>query len=137
MNSKESYEWKKAIKEELSQLKAKGTWKLITRTQEMKPVKNKWVFKVKKDQNGNVNRFKARLVAKGFIQQEGIDYQETFSPVVKFTTLRSLLAVANQLDWEIEQLDVSKAFLNCQLQKTILFLSQESHISLTQRLEHD
>ena len=76
-----------------------------------KAVGCKWVFKVKEDSYGKLI-FKARLVAKGYSQREGIDYNETFAPVIKYQSLRMLLAIANQTGMVVHQMDVSTTFLN-------------------------
>ena len=84
---------------------------------------NRWVFKVKRKSDGSIDRFKARLVAKGFSQEQGIDYQEVFAPVVRYDAIRSLLALANHQDLEIHQMDIKTAFLQGELD-TEVYMAQ-------------
>ncbi|RVW12701.1 Retrovirus-related Pol polyprotein from transposon RE1 [Vitis vinifera] len=105
-------DWCVAMREEYDALLANETWKLCPRPVDHNVVGNKWVYKVKQTSTGEVDRFKARLVALGFAQEEGIDFTETFSPVIKPSTVRVLLTLSVQFDWEIRQLDVSNAFLH-------------------------
>ena len=124
MNSLEKEQWIRAMEEEIYSLLKNGTWILVERSKVQKAVGSKWIFKKKIEvSQQSVVRFKARLVAKGYTQQEGIDYNEVFSPVVKHSSIRIMLAIVNHLDWELHQLDVKTAFLNGELEETI-FMEQ-------------
>jgi hypothetical protein len=112
-------EWTSAIDDELNSLVENETWDTVDLPPNRTAIKSKWVFKVKRNSSGEIARFKARLVAKGYSQREGIDFHETFSPVVKFSSLRLLLALAAQNDYEIEQVDFTTAFLNGTLDEEI------------------
>ncbi|PKU77483.1 Retrovirus-related Pol polyprotein from transposon TNT 1-94 [Dendrobium catenatum] len=111
--------WRQAMSSEFEALQKQGTWILVPYTTDMNILGCKWLFKTKFHANGSVARYKARLVAQGFKQQYGIYYQETFSPVAKFPTIRILLTVAVTRNWSILQLDVSNAFLHGPLQETV------------------
>ena len=91
MESPDVDKWRQAVKEELQGLIDMETWEVKDVPQGKKPVSTKWVFKVKKDEHGNVTRYKGRLVACGFTQILGEDYFETFVPVVRATMIRTLL----------------------------------------------
>lgn len=93
-----------------------GTWILVPRQPHMNLVGCKWM-KLKRKSDGTIDRYKAQLVAKGFHQQLGIDYGDTFSPVVKPTTIRTVLSIAVSSNWCIKQLDITNAFLHDFLQE--------------------
>jgi Reverse transcriptase (RNA-dependent DNA polymerase) len=116
-------EWTEACEYEIAPLAKNGTWSLIDLPPGQKAIKSKWVFKHKIDM-----RFHARLVAKGFTQIFRIDYDETFSPVARFESLRLLLALAALEDWEIYQMDVKLAFLNGLLDEEIYMEQPEGFI---------
>lgn len=135
MRSPNQKHWDAAIKKELDSLEINGTWVIAERPKGRKTVKNKWVFKVKRNANGSIERYKARLVAKGFTQEKGIDYDETFSPVISAMSLRLLLAYAVENDYIVEQLDVDTAFLIPKLTEEIYMeLPEGYHIAEQDRV---
>ena len=123
-----STKWKEAADVEYRSLIENETWDLVELPSGRTPIGSKWVFKVKHKSDGTVERFKARLVAKGYAQQPGIDYDETFSPVVKFQSIRVLLALAVQYDLQLNQMDVVTAFLNGNLEETIYMQQPDGYI---------
>ena len=114
-----SKEWKNAMEEEMDSMKKNRVWKLVDLPQGRKAIGNKWVLKIKRKVDGSIDKYKARLVAKGYTQQEGIDFEETFSPIVRFNSIRLILAIVNSLDLELHQMDVKAAFLNGDLDEEI------------------
>jgi hypothetical protein len=114
-------QWRDAMNTEFDALLKNQTWTLVPSTQARNLVGCKWVFRVKRRADGSIERYKARLVAKGFHQQPGIDYTETFSPVVKPTTVRTVLSLALSKNWFVRQLDVQNAFLHgCLLEEVYM-----------------
>jgi hypothetical protein len=108
---------------EITALASNNTWTLVPRRLDMNLVSSKWVFKIKTRSDGSIERYKGRLVARGFTQLPGLDYDETFSPVVKHGTIRLILTLGLSHGWSIKQLDVSNAFLHGDLQERV-YLSQ-------------
>lgn len=134
MQSKESKQWLAAMKEELASFNENETWKLVDRPAGVKVVKNRWVFREKFSSNGNNPRFKARLVAKGYVQQKGIDYDETFSPVARYDTVRTLLAIAASEKLKVKQFDVKTAFLYGSLEEEVYLEQPEGFEDGTDRV---
>ncbi|XP_035842144.1 uncharacterized protein LOC118488849 [Helianthus annuus] len=103
--------WVEAMNLEMEALLRNQTWELVDLPNDRKPIGSKWIYKIKYKANGEIERYKARSVAKGYNQQEGLDFGETFSPVVKMVTVRCVLSLAVQNNWTLYQLDVNNAFL--------------------------
>ncbi|KAG8472475.1 hypothetical protein CXB51_034278 [Gossypium anomalum] len=111
--------WKQAVNDELQALTRNRTWDLVSVPANQYLVGCKWLFKIKKNSDGSVARNKVRLVAQRFFQAAGLDYHETFSPVVKVNTVRLILALAVSRKWKLQQVDVNNAFLNGDLVEDI------------------
>ncbi|CAG4970927.1 unnamed protein product [Colias eurytheme] len=118
LNGPESVFWRASMKEELDSFKQNEAWELVDHPQNSSVIQCKWVFKKKYDSDNNV-RYRSRLVAKGFSQKAGVDYHETFSPVLRYSTLRLLFALAAKLNLDVTHLDVTTAFLNGFLNETV------------------
>ncbi|GKU93642.1 hypothetical protein SLEP1_g7218 [Rubroshorea leprosula] len=116
-------EWRSAMVDEFSALLKNNTWSLVPCPSTVNVVGSKWVYRIKQKADGSIERFKARLIAQGFTQQQGIDYNDTFSLVVKPVTIRTILALAVMYSWPIHQLDVKNAFLYGWLSK-VVYMSQ-------------
>ena len=111
--------WQQAMSDELQALHRAHTWDIVPLPPGKSPIGSKWVYKVKTKSDGTIERYKARLVAKGFNQEYGIDYEETFAPVARVTSVRSLLAIAAIRRWPLFQMDVKNAFLNGDLAEEV------------------
>ena len=109
MCAKQNPKWNDVMKKELLALQNNKTWKLLPKGK--KVVGCKWVFTIKQTPEGKVDRYKARLVAKGYSQTYRIDYDETFVPVAKMGTMRTLISCAANFGWPLHQLDVKNTSL--------------------------
>lgn len=121
-------DWKKAMQEEIDCLKSNVTWDIVPKPNDSNVVTCKWVFKIKRNAEGNIERYKARLVARGFSQKYGTDYDEVFAPVVRQTTFRTLLAIAGQKGMTVKHFDAKTAFLNGELKETIYMKQPEGYV---------
>lgn len=128
MNRSDASLWREAMSEEYDSLIKNKTFCLVDLPPGRTVVDNKWVFKIKRNENGQLDRYKARLVAKGFTQKYGIDYNDSFSPVVRTATIRLLLAIANELNLSIDHLDVKTAFLNGELKEEVYMRQPEGFV---------
>lgn len=119
LENEENENWKKAIDEEMKAHEINKTWILCDVPKDRKAIKSKWLFITKLTAEGTIDRYKARLVVKGFIQKEGIDYDKTYAPVVRHSSIRLLIALAAKNDWNIDQMDVVTVFLHLKLDDEI------------------
>ena len=128
LSSSHADDWSNAMSNEVNSLKKNNVWTLVELPAGRKAIGSKWIFKQKRDADGNVERYKARLVAQGYNQTYGVDYDETFSPVVRFESIRTIIGMAAKQGLALEQMDVKTAFLNGELQETIYMKQPEGFI---------
>lgn len=122
--------WVEAMKKKLQKIEKNDTWILVPRPKDKNVIRTKWVFGNKLNEQGEVVRNKARLVFKGYSQMEGIDFEETFSPVAKIKVVRLFLAYAAYKDYKVYQMDVKSAFLNGELEEEV-YVDQPNGFQLT------
>ena len=125
--------WKAAMDEELKKLRDFNTWDLVPRPKNKTILGCTWKFKIKTDSSGNPVKYKARLVGQGFAQKYGIDYHETYSPVVKRKTIRLMLALGVEEGWKCEHVDVISAYINSDINEEIYIEQPEEFESSKQR----
>jgi hypothetical protein len=111
--------WRTAMEQEFHALHANEAWKLVSPPPRVNIIDSKWVFKVKKHADVSIEHYKARLVTKGFKQRYGLNYEDTFSPVIKPTTIQLLLSLAVTRGWSLHKLDVQNAFLHGVLEEEV------------------
>jgi hypothetical protein len=113
---------------EMQSICKNGTWDLATLPPGQKAIGLKWVYKLKKNADGEVVKHKARLVAKGFVQQQGVDFEEVFAPVARLDTIRFILALVANRGWQVHHLDVKTAFLNGELEEEVYVAQPEGYV---------
>ena len=114
--------------EEYNSIMKNDVWEIVPRPEGKSVVTSRWLYKVKKAADGNVDKYKARFVARGFSQVEGVDYDETFAPVAIFSSIRAVISIVAEMGWRIHQMDVKTAFLNG-------FLHEEVYLEKPQGFE--
>ena len=128
LSGPKSNEWAKAMKSEMKSLNKNDVQELVELPKGRKAIGCKWIFKTKIDGEGNIERYKARLVAQGYTQKFGVDYDQRFSPVVCFESIRSIIAIAANNGLKLHQMDVKTAFLNGELSEEIYLKQPEGFI---------
>jgi hypothetical protein len=124
-------EWDNAMDEEMAALDAYATWELVVLPEDKKAIGCKWVYKVKHNVDGSMSRYKARLVTKGYVETYGIDYEDTYSPIAKMTTVRAIIARAVAKGWSLHQMDVKNVFLHGDLQEEVYMEQPPGYVDQT------
>jgi len=117
--------------ENMVALDVNATWELVALPKDKKSIGCKWVYKVKHNANGSMSRYKARLVAKGYAQTYGIDYEETYSPIAKMTTIRAIIAMAATKGWSLHQMDVNNVFFSWNLHEKVYMEQPPGYVDQT------
>ena len=121
------------MNQEMESMYSNSVWELVDPPEDVRPIGCKWIFKRKRGIDGKVETFKSRLVAKGYTQKEGVDYEETFSPIAMVKSIRILLSIVVSLDYEIWQMDVKTDFLNGYLEESIYMMQPEGFMAKGQQ----
>jgi hypothetical protein len=117
--------------EKMVALDLNATWELVALPKDKKSIRCKWVYKVKHNVDGYVSRYKAKLVAKGYAQTYGIDYEETYSPVIKMTIIRAIIIMVVAKGWSLHQMDVNNVFFHGDLQEEVYMEQPPSYVDQT------
>ena len=104
-------EWVDAMIEEYQSIMKNKVWEIVPRPKNKDVVSSRWLFKIKHATDVSIDKYKARFVASGFSQKEGIDYEETFTPVARYTSIRTIIALATKMKWKLHQMDVKTTLL--------------------------
>lgn len=129
MLSIDSEQWSEAMNNEINSLKENETWEMVNLPKGRKAIPCKWIYRIKTNPDGSIDKYKARLVVKGYSQKKGLDYSETFSPVVKISTIRAVISIAAEDNLSLSQFDVSTAFLYGSLKEEIYMKPPEGYSS--------
>jgi hypothetical protein len=128
-------EWADAMTEEYQSIIKNNVWEIVPRPKSKDVVSSKWLFKIKHVVDGSIGKYKARFVARGFSQKEGIDYEETFSHVARYTSIRTIIALAAKMKWKLHQMDVKTAFLNGVIEEEV-YIEQPQGFEVEDRKSH-
>jgi hypothetical protein len=128
-------QWKTAMIEEHQSTMKNDVWEIVPRPKEKSVVTSKWVYKIKHATYRSVDKYKARFVARGFSQKEGEDYEETFTPVARYTSIRSIISLATSMGWNLHQMDVKTTFLNGAIKEEV-YIEQPQGFEVHSRDTH-
>jgi hypothetical protein len=128
-------EWADSMIEEYQSIIKKNVWEIVSRPKSKDVVSSKWLFKIKHVADGSIEKYKARFVAPGFSQKEGIDYEETFAPVARYTSIRTIIDLAAKMKWKLHQMDVKTSFLNGVIEEEV-YIEQPQGFEVEVRKSH-
>jgi hypothetical protein len=120
--------WQDAMIEEYKSILKNDVWDVVPRREGKSVVTSKWIYKIKHVVDGSIKKYKARFVAKGFSQIEGVDYDKTFAPVARYTSIRSIIVLATSMDWKLHQMDVKTTFLNGEIEEEVYIEQPEGFV---------
>jgi hypothetical protein len=121
--------------EEYQSIIKNDVWEIVPRPKGKDVVSSKWLFKIKHAADGSIEKYKARFVTCGFSQKEGIDYEETFAPMARYTSIRTIIALAAKMKWKLHQMDVKTAFLNGIIEEEV-YIEQPQGFEVEDRKSH-
>jgi hypothetical protein len=127
--------WRDAMVEEHNSIMRNDVWEIVSRPEGKSVVTSRWLYKVKHATDGSVEKYKARFVARGFSQREGVDYEETFAPVARYSSIRAVISIASEMGWSIHQMDVKTAFLNDIIEEEV-YIEQPQGFEVHDRETH-
>jgi hypothetical protein len=127
--------------EEYQSIMKNDVWEIVLRPEGKSVVTSKWIYKIKHAADGNIEKYKARFVVRGFSQKEGVDYEETFSPVTRYTSIRTIISLASVMGWRLHQMDVKTTFLNGVIEEEVyieqpqgfVIHGKESHVCILKK----
>ena len=121
--------WVDAMIEEYKSIVKNDVWEVVPRPAGKSVVTSRWLYKVKHAVDDSVDKYKARFLARGFTQNEGIDYDETFAPVARYTTIRTIISLAAVFGWKLHQMDVKTDFLNGKIEEEVYIEQPEGFVT--------
>jgi hypothetical protein len=128
-------QWKEVMAEEHQSIMRNEVWEIVPRPKEKSVVTSKWVYKIKHAADGSVDKYKERFMARGFFQKEGEDYDETFAPVVRYTSIKTIISLATSMGWNLHQMDVKTTFLNGAIEEEV-YIEQPQGFKVHSRDTH-
>jgi hypothetical protein len=127
--------WCDAMVEEYASIMKNDIWEVVPRPEGKSMIGSKWIYKIKHVVDGNVEKFKAMFAAKGFSQKEGVDYNETFAPIARYTLIKAMISIAAKMGWKIHQMDVKMTFLNGIIEEEV-YIEQSEGFKVQGRDSH-